>query len=80
MNPTFRFSNIVKYENLDYKNSIIKDLYSITNGHVTVDNLMSENFEIKLGVKQGDPPSSFFYNIYMDELCSTLIEKSTDVP
>ena len=60
--------------------NVIKDLYSNTNGHVTVDNLMSENFEIKLGVKQGDPPSTFFKNIYMDELFSTLIEKSTHVP
>ena len=40
--------------------NIIKDLYSNTNVHVTVDNLMSENFEMKLGVKQGDPPSPFF--------------------
>ena len=60
--------------------NIIKDLYSNTNGHVTVDNLMSENFEIKLGVKQGDSPSPFFFNMYMDELCCTLIQNSTDVP
>ena len=60
--------------------NIIKDLYSSTNGHVTVDNLMSENFEIKLGVNWGDPPSPFFKNMYMDELCFTLIQNSTDVP
>ena len=49
---------------------------------LTVDNLMSENFEIKLGVKQGDPPSPFSFNMYMDELCCTLmiIQNSTDVP
>ena len=58
---------------------IIKDLYSNTNGHVTFDNLVSENFEIKLGVKQGDPPSPFFFNMYMDELCCTLIQNSTDL-
>ena len=46
----------------------------------TVDNLMSENFEIKLSVKQGDPPSPYFFNMYMNELCSTLIQNSTDVP
>ena len=51
----------------------IKDLYSNTNSHVTVDNLISENFEIKLGVKQGDPLRPFLFNVYMDELCSTLI-------
>ena len=40
---------------------------------------LSENFEIKLGVKQGDPPSPFL-NMYINELCSTLIQNSTDVP
>ena len=55
---------------------IIKDLYSNTNGHVTVYNL---RFEIKLDVKQGDPLSPFF-SMYMDELCSTLTQRSTDVP
>ena len=60
--------------------NIIKDLYPNTNGHVIVDNLMSENFEIKLDVKQEDPPSPFSSNMYMDELCCTLIQNSTDVP
>ena len=41
---------------------------------------MFENFEIKLGVKQRDPHSQFFFNMYMDELCCTLIQNSTDVP
>ena len=36
--------------------------------------------EIKLGVKQGDPPSPFFFNMCMDEHCCTLIRNSTDVP
>ena len=48
----------------------IKDnSYLNTNGHVTVGDFISDNFEIKLGVKQGDPPSPFFSNVYMDELC-----------
>ena len=42
----------------------IEDLYSNTNGHVTVGDYMSDNFEINLGVKQGDPPSPFFLCIY----------------
>ena len=59
---------------------IIRYLFSDTNGHVTVDNLISENFEIKLGVKQGYPLSPFFVNMYRDELCSTLLQSSTDIP
>ena len=60
--------------------NIIKDLYSGTNGHVTVGEFMSDNFKISLGVKQGDPPSSFFFNIYMDELCTNLLETETEAP
>ena len=59
--------------------NIIKDLYSGTNGHVTVGEFMSDNFNISLGVKQGDPPSPFF-NIYMDELCTDLLEVETEAP
>ena len=40
--------------------SIRKDLCSNTNGHATTDNLISEKFDVKLGVKQGHPPSPFF--------------------
>ena len=61
--------------------NIIKDLYSGTNGHVnTVGEFMSDTFKISLGVKQGDPPSPFFFNIYMDELCTNLIETETEAP
>ena len=60
--------------------NIIKDLYSGTNGHVTVGEFMSDNFKISLGVKQGDPPSPFFFNIYMDELCTNLLETETEAP
>ena len=51
-----------------------------TNGHVTVGDFISDNFEIDLGVKQGDPPSPFFFNVYMDELCSDLIQMEQDAP
>ena len=47
--------------------SVIEDLYSNTNGHVTVGDCISDNFEIKLGVKQGDPLShSFLMYIWMN--------------
>ena len=59
--------------------NIIKDLYSGTNGHVTVGEFISDDFKISLGVKQGDPPSPFF-NIYMDELCTNLLETETEAP
>ena len=46
--------------------SAIEDLYSNTNGHVTVGDFISDNFEINLGVKQGDTLSPFFFNVYMN--------------
>ena len=58
--------------------NIIKHLYSSTNGHVTVGEFMSDNFKISLGVKQGDPTSPVFFNIYMDELCTNLLEIETE--
>ena len=60
--------------------NIMKDLYSGTNGHVTVGEFMSDNFKISLGVKQDDPPSPLFFNIYMDELCTNLSEIETEAP
>ena len=59
---------------------IIENLYLNTNGHVTVGDFISDNFEINLGVNQGDPPSPFFFNVYMDELCSDLIQMEQDAP
>ena len=41
---------------------------------------MSDNFKILLGGKQSDPPSPFFFDIYMDELCTNLIETETEAP
>ena len=41
---------------------------------------MSDNFKISLRVKQSDPPSPFFFNIYMDELCTNLLEIETEAP
>ena len=39
---------------------------------------MSEAFDILLGVKQGDSPSPFFFNIYMTDLRSDLINSAND--
>ena len=55
------FATLKTFDLHDQMPSIIEDLYSNTYGHVTVGNFMSENFEINLGVKQGDPPSPFFF-------------------
>ena len=60
--------------------NIIKDLYSGTYGHVTVGEYISDNFKISLGVTQGDPPGPFFFNIYMDELCTNLLEIGKEAP
>ena len=38
---------------------------------------MSDNFKFSLGIKQGDPPSLLFFNIYMDEPCTNLLEIET---
>ena len=46
----------------------------------TVGDFISDNFEINLGVKQGDPPSPFFLNVYMDELCLNLIQMEKRCP
>ena len=57
---------------------IIENLYLNANGRVTVGDFISDNFETNLGVKQGDPPSQFFLNVCLDELCSDLIQISQD--
>ena len=59
---------------------ITENLYLNTNGHVTVGDFISDNFEINLGVKQGDPPNPFFLNVYMNELFSDLIQMEQDAP
>ena len=61
-------------------NIVIEDLYSGTNGHVTVGEFMSDNFKILIGVKQGDPTSPFFFSIYVDVLCINLLEIDTQAP
>ena len=60
--------------------SVMEDLYSNTNDHVTIGDFMLDKFEINLGVKQGDPLSPFFFNVYMGELCLNLIQMVKDAP
>ena len=41
--------------------------------------LIISKFHIS-GVKQGEPPSPFFFNSNMDELCTNLLETETETP
>ena len=59
---------------------IIENLYLNMNGHVTVGDSYQIILKQNLGVKQGDPPSPFFFNVYMYELCSYPIEMEQDAP
>ena len=43
---------------------------------VKVGNVLSESFKVLIGVKHGDPPSPFFFNIYMNDLCSDLLNSN----
>ena len=45
--------------------NVIKSLYNDATAQVKVSDQLSAPFEISLGVKQGDPPSPFFFNIYI---------------
>ena len=58
--------------------NVLHSLYTDTTVHVKINNYMSEAFDILLGVKQGDPPSPFFFNIYMNDLSSDLINSAND--
>ena len=62
--------------------NVIKSLYNDTTAQVKVSDQLSSPFEISLGVKQGDPPSPFFFNTYMNDLCTNIMEneKDTDSP
>ena len=62
--------------------NVIKSLYNNTTAQVKVSDQLSAPFEISLRVKQGDPPSPFFFNIYMNDLCTNIMEneKDTDSP
>ena len=40
---------------------------------VKAGNFLSESFKVLMRVKQGDPPSPFFFNIHMNDLCSDFL-------
>ena len=46
--------------------SLLTDLYKGTEGHVKISNLLSDPFIVSLGLRQGDPSSPFFFNLYMN--------------
>ena len=54
----------------------MRSLYSNTTAHVKLGDAIPDAFEIMLGVKQGDPPSPLFFNIYMNDLCTELMKSS----
>ena len=62
--------------------SLLSELYKGTVGHVKINNLLSDPFTVSLRLKQRDLPSPFFFNLYMNDLCSELLQKSsiTDSP
>ena len=60
--------------------NILENLCLNTNGHDVVGDFISDNFEINFEVRQGDPLSPFFFNVYMDELCSDLIQIKQNAP
>ena len=57
---------------------VLHSLYTDTTAHVRINDHMSEAFDILLGVKQGDLPSPFFFKIYMNDVCSELINSAND--
>ena len=56
--------------------SVIKNQYLDNVACVKVGDFLSESFKVLIGVKQGDPPSPFFFNIYMNDLCSDLLNSN----
>ncbi len=59
----------------------IKELYTNTRNRILLNNSMTEQFEINMGVKQGDPLSSLLFNIDMIDLCDRLRKNKTiDAP
>ena len=61
--------------------NVIETQYSGNVASVKVGDLISESYKVLTGVKQGDPPSPFFFNIYMNDLCSDLLNSNNiDTP
>ena len=58
--------------------NVLHSLYTDTTAQVKIYDYMSEAFDILLRVKQGNAPSPFFFNIYMNDLCSDLINSAND--
>ena len=54
----------------------MRSLYTYTTAHVKLGDAISDAFEIMLGVRQGDPPSPLFFNIYMNDFCTELLKSS----
>ncbi len=59
----------------------ICNLYANTHSKILIDENIGPSFPINIGVKQGDPLSSFLFNVDMIPLCSNLNDnKELDAP
>ena len=56
-------------------------LYTKAVNRILVNKYLSGRFQVNMGVKQGDPLSSFLFNVEMNETYATLaIDQSVDTP
>ncbi len=58
----------------------IKNLYKETYSKMIIGGKLGPSFELNLGVKQGDPLSSFLFNVEMNHLCSLLLKCNENNP
>ena len=50
----------------------IKSLYTDTNSQIKINNLLTDNFEVTKGVRQGDTISPTLFNLYTNDLVDEL--------
>ena len=60
--------------------STIENLYKNTNARILLGDNISNEFEINMGVKQGDPLSSLLFNVDMCDLCTQLNKNKENDP
>lgn len=56
----------------------IKSMYSVSKSCIKVNNVITDSYNIKIGVKQGDNLSPNLFNIFMNELPKYLKESDSD--
>ena len=60
--------------------STIENLYKNTNARILLGYNISNEFEINMGVKQGDSLSSLLFNVDMCDLCTRLNQNKENEP